>query len=228
MTIIFGKPKNNNENLKQIIKNISISEKYLIKNLEFRDEIISEIKKDMVVLDIGKSMREKYNKISCGEKKTLDINLFDDYPDYQCDLSDENLINNPKLSQKFDTVICLAVLEHVYNPFVAIKNIRSMMKKNGKFFGYVPFLYHYHAPSNLEFQDYYRFTKDGLTYLLRDFSEVKLYPVRGRLSSSMHILMGSIWKRFFEKFGLNSLVDKFTSSKKNISQCSGYNFIAKF
>ena len=99
MTIIFGKPKNNNENLKQIIKNISISEKYLIKNLEFRDEIISEIKKDMVVLDIGKSMREKYNKISCGEKKTLDINLFDDYPDYQCDLSDENLINNPKLSQ---------------------------------------------------------------------------------------------------------------------------------
>ena len=228
MTIVIGKPTKNNENLKEIINNISISDKYLINHLEFRDEIISEIKKDMFVLDIGKSMRGEYNKISCEEKKTLDINLFDDYPDYQCDLSDENLINNPELFQKFDAVICLAVLEHVYDPFVAIKNIRSMMKKNGIFYGYVPFLYHYHAPSNLEFQDYFRFTKDGLSYLLRDFSEVKLYPVRGRISSSMHILMGSIWKRFFEKFGLNSFVDRFSSSKKNTSQCSGYNFIAKF
>ena len=111
MTLILGKPKINNESLKEIIKNVSISDKNLIKNLEFRDEIISGIKKEMFVLDIGKSMREKYDEISCEEKKTLDINLFDDYPDYQFDLSDENLINNPKLSQKFDTVICLAVLE---------------------------------------------------------------------------------------------------------------------
>ena len=68
MTLILGKPKINNENLKEIIKNISISDKYLIKNLEFRDEIISEIKKEMFVLDIGKSMREKYDEISCEEK----------------------------------------------------------------------------------------------------------------------------------------------------------------
>ena len=72
-------------------------------------------------------------------RKNTDINLFNDYPDYQFDLSDENLIDNPKLSQKFDTGICLAVLEHVYNPFIAIKNIRSMMK-NGIFYGYVPFI----------------------------------------------------------------------------------------
>ena len=64
MTLILGKPKINNENFKEIIKNILISDKYLIKNLEFRDEIISEIKKEMFVLDIGKSMREKYDEIS--------------------------------------------------------------------------------------------------------------------------------------------------------------------
>ena len=102
-----------------------------------------------------------------------------------------------------------------------------MLKKTGVLFGYVPLLYHYHAPSNLEFQDYFRFTKDAISYLLKDFNEVKLYPIRGRVSTSMHILMGSVWKRVFEKLGLNKYLDKFSTSKKNITQCSGYNFIAR-
>ena len=69
--------------------------------------------------------------------------------------------------------------------------------------------------------------KDAIAYLLKDFKEIKLYPVRGRLSSSMHILMGSLWKKYFEKFKINSLIDKFSSDEKNKTQCSGYNFIAK-
>lgn len=227
MTIVIGNPEKKNSSLKKMISNILISEKYIKNNLEFRDEIIFEINESMIILDIGKSMREKYDKIRCNEKKTLDINIFENYPDYQCDLSDKEIKNNINLREKFDVIICLAVLEHVYNPFVAIENIKFMLKKNGIFYGYVPFLYHYHAPKNLEFQDYFRFTKDGLTYLLKDFSEIKLYPVRDRVSSSMHILMGSIWKRYFERLGFNNLIDKLSSSKKNITQCSGYNFIAK-
>ena len=35
---------------------------------------------------------------------------------------------------------------HVYDPFVAMNNIKSMLKENGILYGYVPFLYHYHAP----------------------------------------------------------------------------------
>jgi len=227
MTKIIGNPEKNNALLKKIVNKTIIHEKYIANDLEFRDEVISEIKNDMHVLDIGKSMRGKYEEILCKNKKTLDINLFEDYPDYQCDLSQDQTIINSELQNKFDIIICLAVLEHVYNPFTAMKNIRSMLKKNGILFGYVPFLYHYHAPSNLEFQDYFRFTKDALSYLLKDFNEVKLYPVRGRISTSMHILMGSVWKRAFEKLGINKYLDRFSSSKKNITQCSGYNFIAK-
>jgi len=227
MAKIIGNPEENNAFLKKIINKTIIHEKYIANDLEFRDEIISEIKNDMHVLDIGKSMREKYEEILCKNKKTLDINLFNNYPDFQCDLSQDQTIINSELQNKFDVIICLAVLEHVYNPFAAMKNIRLMLKKKGVLFGYVPFLYHYHAPSNLEFQDYFRFTKDALAYLLKDFNEVKLYPIRGRVSTSMHILMGSVWKRVFEKLGLNKYLDKFSTSKKNITQCSGYNFIAK-
>ena len=227
MTKIIGNPLKNNEIIKKILNNSTISNKYLFNENEFRNEILSEIKSDMSILDIGKSMRDKYEKIICKEKKTLDLNIFNDYPDYQFDLSGELIGNNSILFNKFDAIICLAVLEHVYNPFIAINNIKSMLKKNGILFGYVPFLYHYHAPKNLEFQDFFRYSKDGVAYLLKDFKEIKLYPVRGRLSSSMHILMGSLWKKYFERFKINSFIDKFSSNEKNKTQCSGYNFIAK-
>ena len=227
MTKIIGNPIQNNEIIKKILNNSTISDKYLINENEFRNEILSEIKSDMSILDIGKSMRDKYEKIICKEKKTLDLNIFNDYPDYQFDLSGELIDNNSILFNKFDAVICLAVLEHVYNPFIAVNNIKSMLKKNGILFGYVPFLYHYHAPKNLEFQDFFRYSKDGLAYLLKDFKEIKLYPVRGRLSSSMHILIGSLWKKYIERFKINSFIDKFSSNEKNKTQCSGYNFIAK-
>ncbi len=227
MTEIIGNPVENNEILKKILKKTQISEKYINRSLEFRDEILSSIKNDMSILDVGKSMRDKYEKILCKSKKTLDLNIYEDYPDYQFDLSEREIKSDSILFNKFDVIICLAVLEHVYNPFIAVKNLRSMLKKNGILFGYVPFLYHYHAPKNLEFQDYFRFTKDSISFLLKDFREIKLYPVRGRISSSMHILMGSAWKKYFEKFKLNSLIDKLSSAEKNNTQCSGYNFIAK-
>ncbi|WP_440920394.1 class I SAM-dependent methyltransferase [Candidatus Pelagibacter sp.] len=227
MTKIIGDPSKNNEFIKKILKKPTFSEKYIFHKNEFREEILSKIKSDMSILDIGKSMRDKYEKIACKEKKTLDLNIFDDYPDYQFDLSCELIDENSILFNKFDAVICLAVLEHVYNPFIAINNIKSMLKKDGIMFGYIPFLYHYHAPENLEFQDFFRYSKDGVAFLLKDFKEVKLYPVRGRLSSSMHILMGSLWKKYFEKFKINRLIDKFSSNEKNKTQCGGYNFIAK-
>tara|TARA_A100001015_G_C15037210_1_gene737099 strand:+ start:3113 stop:3799 length:687 start_codon:yes stop_codon:yes gene_type:complete len=227
MSKIIGNPFKNNEIIKKILDKPVFSEKYIFNETEFREEILSKIKDDMSVLDIGKSMRDKYSKLICKEKKTLDLNIFDGYPDYQFDLSGELIDEKSTLFKKFDVVICLAVLEHVYNPFNAISNIKSILKKDGVLFGYVPFLYHYHAPKNLEFQDFYRYSKDGLAFLLKDFKEVKLYPVRGRLSSSMHILIGSIWKKYFEKFKINSFLDRFSSNEKNKTQCSGYNFIAK-
>lgn len=223
---IIGNPDNNKLKLKDLILNLNIDFKYLKSNSNFRKEIIDKINSSMTVLDIGKSMREDFKKINCKEIKTLDINIFKNYPDIQFDLSEEVDIETTELYERFDAIICLAVLEHVYNPFIAIQNMKKMLKRNGIIYGYVPFLYHYHAPQDLYFQDYYRYTKDGLIYLLKDFKDVKIYPVRGRLSSSMHILFGSIWKKSFEKLKLNLFLDSFFSKKKNSMQAGGYNFIA--
>ena len=223
---IIGNPNLKINQLKNLISNLNIDEKYLINKKEFRNEILENINNNMIILDIGKSMREQYDNINCAEKKTLDINLFENYPDYQLDLSEEIDIERTELNEKFDVIICLAVLDHVYNPFIAIKNLKQMLKKGGVIYGYVPFLYHYHAPEDLYFQDYYRYSKDGLAYLFREFDNLKLYPLRGRLSSSMNILFGSLWKRTFEKFYFNQILDKLTSKNKNFKQTGGFNFIA--
>ncbi|CAN1593509.1 Methyltransferase type 12 [Candidatus Pelagibacterales bacterium] len=223
---IIGKPDDNKFKLKNLILSLDIDGKYLKSDLNFRNEIIDKIQNNMRVLDIGKSMRGEFKKIKCKEIKTLDINIFEDYPDFQLDLSEEVEIEKTELYERFDVIICLAVLEHVYNPFIAIRNIKKMLTHNGMIYGYVPFLYHYHAPQDLYFQDYYRYSKDGLAYLLKDFKNVKIYPVRGRLSSAKHILFGSIWKKTFEKIKFNLFLDSFFSKNKNTMQVGGYNFIA--
>ena len=49
----------------------------------------------------------------------ININDFGNYPDIVCDICDDNL---EELYSKYDKIICIAVLEHVYNPFNAVKN----------------------------------------------------------------------------------------------------------
>ena len=62
MTKIIGNPSKI-MNLLKILNKPTVSEKYIFNETEFRDEILSEIKSYMSILDIGKSMRDKYAKI---------------------------------------------------------------------------------------------------------------------------------------------------------------------
>ena len=218
----IGNPKEKNKELIELIKNVQINQFYLNNQKDFRDLILSNIQKSDSVLDLGKGMREKFNMIDCSKLETLDVNEYDDYPDIICDLCGEI---NDDLKNRYDKIICLAVLEHVYNPFKAIENITKLLKDGGKVYGMVPYLYHYHAPNDLKFQDYFRFSKDALSYLFKDFKEVELYPIRGKLSTSLNILLEGKWKKYIEKTKINLFFNKFFN--KNLDQCSGYNFILK-
>ena len=78
-----------------------------------------------------------------------------------------------------------------------------------------------------EGRHFYRYTKDGLAYLFKDFKEMTLFPNRGRIPTGLHILMGSLWKRFFERKILSLLLNRITSNLSNTTQTSGYYFSAK-
>ena len=224
MKKIIGQPTQTNSKLIELIKKTKINNYYIKNQEDFRKRIVEEIKPDDDVLDIGKGMRDKFANIKSKNVTTVDVNDFGDYPDIIYDICsdpDETFI------EKFDKIVCLAVLEHVYDPFKAVKNIRLMLKKNGVLYGYVPYLFYYHAPRNLKFQDYFRFSKDALSYLFKDFQSLEIFPIRGRVSSPLNILFAGRWKRYIEKTGINIFLDKLVSDTKNSEQCSGFNFIVK-
>ena len=223
MKKIIGDPDKVNQELISLIKKISINNYYLKNHEDFRDRILSQIQKSDNVLDIGMAMRDKHKKIISNLVETLDVNDFGEYPDIICDICSDIT----GLENRYDKIICIAILEHVYDPSSAIKNLRLLLKDEGIIYGYVPYLYHYHAPKNLKFQDYFRFSKDALAYLFKDFKEVELFPIRGRISTPLNILFAGKWKKFAEKTKINIYLDKLVNDEINQKQCSGFNFIIK-
>ena len=224
MKKIIGKPTEKNNKLIEIINKTRINHHYIKNYKDFRDRIIKDISLEDSVLDIGKAMRNKFKDIECKNLETLDVNDYGDYPDIIYDICSDDV---SELKNKYDKIICIAILEHVYDPFKAVNNLREMLKEQGTIFGYVPYLYHYHAPRDLKFQDYFRFSKDALSYLFKDFKDVELFPIRGRISTPLNMLFAGRWKNYIEKKKINILLDKISSDEQNLKQCSGFNFIIK-
>ena len=121
MKKIIGKPSETNQKLIELIKRLKINNFYLKNNKDFRDQILNDINIDDEVLDIGKAMRDKFNKIVCKNVETLDVNDFGNYPDIVCDICSDVT----QLENKYDKIICIAILEHVYDPFKAVFNLKE-------------------------------------------------------------------------------------------------------
>ncbi|MEM7213697.1 MAG: methyltransferase domain-containing protein [Pseudomonadota bacterium] len=190
-----------------------------------REYIVSQVQSASRVLDVGDSMRGHRGALP-GHAETLDLN--------DIDAEDENLTRPDILGDicspfpdwmagRYDVVIALAMLEHVYDPPAAVANFRLALKPGGRLFLYVPWMWRYHAPKSLVFQDYQRLSRDGMAYLLRDFEDVTLYPIRGKYSSILNMM--KFWKRWIEKpLGgrINRVLDARTSDWRNTMQASGF------
>ena len=70
----------------------------------------------------------------------------------------------------FDVVFIIEVLEHVKEPQNAINEIHRVLKPNGRLILSVPYLFPIHSAP----YDYYRFTKHGLEYLLRNYKQAEI------------------------------------------------------
>ncbi len=79
----------------------------------------------------------------------------------------------PFFAASFDAVVCTAVLEHVWNPDQVVAEIYRILKKNGKVYLELPFIYAYHPASSTE-MDYIRYTEPGIKRLFNKFTAVKL------------------------------------------------------
>lgn len=67
-------------------------------------------------------------------------------------------------AKSYDTVLCTQVLEHTPDPLAFLININKLLKKNGVLILTAPFTGYLHEAPH----DYYRYTKYGLQYMLRN------------------------------------------------------------
>lgn len=148
---------------------------YIRKSL--KDIMKQEIKKESLVVDIGGGY-SPYKELLGNNYVTLDIQKN----------SSPNIVADahalPFKSDSFNVIVLASVLEHLHNPWNAIKEFRRILKENGKILFSTPFMHRYHNSPN----DYYRYTKDALNYLFRDFKMQKIETNGGVFSSLTHII----------------------------------------
>lgn len=120
-----------------------------------------------------------------------------------------------------EALICIAVLEHVKHPFKAVDEMYRVLKPGGHCFVYVPFLFYYH-PMKGYYDDYWRFTYDGLVELFKGFRNVEMQNVRGAAETCVYLSpLGRIKTINAIARFLDALFGK-TASR----QTSGYNIFA--
>lgn len=128
----------------------------------------------------------------------------------------------PLNDKMYDTVLCLAVLEHVPAPWKAVDEIFRVLKPGGLLFAYVPFLSPYHAMPGY-YGDYFRFTDDGIRALCSTYADVQICGVRGPAETITHLLPGRLHGPPLASIG--RLIDRFRSASGK--QVSGYFFTAR-
>ena len=137
---------------------------------KFFDEKIREIAKERRILDAGggepfSKELSKYRVLFKGS----DYIVFDINAAPAPGVIKGDIHNLPFADGSFDAFICKSVLEHVENPGQVARELSRVLKKGGKGFLYVPFLFPYHAEKGF-YKDYWRFSEDGVRELLKNFS----------------------------------------------------------
>jgi len=138
------------------------------------------------LLDVGAGLGPYRKYTSCEKYTSLESN-----PDLNPTVvgtADEMPFNE----KVFDSVLCTEVIEHMPEPEEVIQEIYRVLKPGGKLLLSTPMSWCLHYEPN----DYYRFTKYGLKYLLEKngFKLIKVKRVGGVLSLAGSRIIDVSWK----------------------------------
>jgi hypothetical protein len=220
----IGSPDSVNQNLIKAIQKIRIIRNPL--QTTIINVLFSELSSSHSLLDIGQSLRLHSNTAMsiCKSYKTLDLNQFEQYPDYLVDICDPIVLE--AIQERYDFITCFSLLEHTYQPFLACQNLVRLLNKGGKIYGSAPFLYPRHSPTDLSYQDYFRFTRDAYAILFPNVASIELYPLRGRIGTSLMVLTSryrTIAEARFPR--LTRWINSKFMQGDHLLQSSGYEFV---
>lgn len=137
----------------------------------FVEQDIREFNANGRVLEIGSGKQLRYVKDSITVNKD---------PSTEPDL----ILDAEKLPfyNEFDCILANEVLEHTVNPQTLIQQIYKALV-GGRCLITVPFCFEIHSK-----EDYWRFTKEGLKHLFRDFTNVRIKHLGGIVCVVGHYL----------------------------------------
>lgn len=160
----------------------------------FREKMIDIFTTSKEVLDFGGSLRLNTGKSNRVESENswlveyvdkVSYQIIDPVPDYSPDII-ADIHNLPFDDSSKESIICMAVLEHVENPLLAMKELYRVLQPGGKLFIYVPFLFYYHAETGY-YKDYWRFTKDTLEMFAKPFSHHEICYVKAPIETFFYL-----------------------------------------
>lgn len=94
-------------------------------------------------------------------------------------------ITKMDFKESFDLILCLNVLEHIYDFKMGIDNIHKALKKDGTAVISLPVFYPFHDIPN----DYWRFTEYSLVKLFSNFKSIKIKHKGLRAMPIMYIVI---------------------------------------
>ncbi|MUL35804.1 class I SAM-dependent methyltransferase [Gloeocapsopsis dulcis] len=139
--------------------------------------------------------KEKVLNVGAGGDIGLLINEYAQKNDFQVVSLDIDAQTNPDIvgdictynfgdKDIFDCIVVCEVLEHVSLPHLAIEQIYTLLKQNGRLILTVPFIFPLHCRP----YDYYRFTKYGLAFLLKKFRYLNIIE-RNSWADAINVLI---------------------------------------
>ncbi len=141
---------------------------------------------DRVIVNLGSGPSYLH-----GRKDIINVDIFAfDHVDV---LSDA--VDLPFEKETVDLLINVAMLEHACHPELIIKEMHRVLKRNGQFFCYVPFIVPYHAAPD----DFFRWTISGCKRQFSEFSDIDVFVGSGPTSGMLWVLQE--WLATFCSFG---------------------------
>jgi len=196
----------------------------------FKEKMTLLLSEKRSVVDIGGGLRISNKKGNRYDKERewmlplltgIKYVILDTVPDYKPDIVGD-IQALPLEDNSQEAIVCLAVLESVPDPFKACEEMYRVLEVGGYCFVYLPFLYYYHAEKNY-YKDYWRFSKDALPVLFKNFSNMEIMAIRGALGTLVRLSPLGRFK-FIENcaYFLDRITGKLTSN-----QVSGYYIFLK-